>query len=108
MVETLDVHHIVPRGVGGSNRFSNLVLLCRQCHDAVHEGRKAPRVTWCSDGKMGSVEFSVYRQYCQSLQIARYDDTEKCWYVPLADMQRLIETLDGEEENSLIGLSAAS
>lgn len=56
----------------------------------------APRVKWYSNGKMDSVEFSLYRQYCQSLEIARYDDEEQCWYVPMADMERLVETLKDE------------
>lgn len=29
---SLDVHHIVPLSKGGTNRLSNLVVLCRQCH----------------------------------------------------------------------------
>lgn len=95
-VECLDVHHVVPRGRAGSHRFSNLLLLCRRCHDAAHGRCMAPRVKWTTDGEMDSLEFSLYRQYCQALEIARFDDEEECWYVPLADMRRLIESLDEE------------
>lgn len=30
---TVDVHHITPRGLGGSHEPENLVGLCRDCHD---------------------------------------------------------------------------
>lgn len=34
--ESTDIHHIVPIARGGTNRISNLVTLCRPCHDAAH------------------------------------------------------------------------
>lgn len=34
----LEVHHVVPRGRGGSNGAENLVTLCSACHRLVHEG----------------------------------------------------------------------
>jgi 5-methylcytosine-specific restriction endonuclease McrA len=34
--EELHVHHIVPLTFGGTNRYSNLALLCTKCHGAVH------------------------------------------------------------------------
>jgi hypothetical protein len=33
----LEVHHVTPRGKGGSNRAENLITLCRRCHGFVHE-----------------------------------------------------------------------
>lgn len=35
---TLEVHHIVPREVGGTHELRNLITLCHQCHNAVHYG----------------------------------------------------------------------
>ena len=32
----LDVHHIVPIGVGGSNHQDNLATLCFKCHSSIH------------------------------------------------------------------------
>ncbi|MEZ4386902.1 MAG: HNH endonuclease signature motif containing protein [Candidatus Krumholzibacteriia bacterium] len=32
----LDVHHIVPRHRGGSNRLENLITLCSRCHRFLH------------------------------------------------------------------------
>ena len=36
----LDAHHIEPKGRGGPDEVSNLVTLCRSCHEEVH---RAPR-----------------------------------------------------------------
>lgn len=33
----LEVHHVTPRGQGGSNRAENLITLCSRCHGFVHE-----------------------------------------------------------------------
>lgn len=43
----LEVHHLVPRSRGGSNRTGNLVTLCSRCHRFAHEavspeGSRAP------------------------------------------------------------------
>ena len=35
----LEVHHIVPRSLGGTNELSNLVLLCAGHHQLHHEGK---------------------------------------------------------------------
>jgi hypothetical protein len=41
----LDVHHIVPRGDGGSNRPDNLITVCGACHRMIHE-RSGAAVVW--------------------------------------------------------------
>ncbi len=38
----IDIHHIQYRSQGGSDEVSNLVCLCRRCHDWAHaNGKKA-------------------------------------------------------------------
>ena len=34
-----EFHHIVPRHMGGDNRLSNIVPLCRECHSKAHSKR---------------------------------------------------------------------
>ena len=34
----LQIHHVVPRGVGGSSSTMNLICLCWRCHNAAHGG----------------------------------------------------------------------
>jgi 5-methylcytosine-specific restriction endonuclease McrA len=52
----LEVHHVVPRARGGSNKAENLVTLCGRCHRFAHEreGGIAPaQVTRGGDGAEG-------------------------------------------------------
>ena len=37
----LEVHHVTPRGQGGSNRVGNLITLCSRCHRFAHENTRA-------------------------------------------------------------------
>lgn len=34
--EGLQIHHVIPRGVGGSSSPMNLICLCWRCHNAAH------------------------------------------------------------------------
>jgi hypothetical protein len=43
--DALEAHHIVPRKNGGRDCQTNIVLLCSDCHDAVHHDRPAPTAT---------------------------------------------------------------
>lgn len=36
--ENIEYHHIVPLRLGGTNKISNIVPLCRACHEAAHYG----------------------------------------------------------------------
>lgn len=38
----LHAHHIVPKSRGGSHSSSNLVTICKPCHNAVHYDHQAP------------------------------------------------------------------
>lgn len=88
-----ETHHIVPLGWAGSNRLSNLVLMCDICHEAAHGMRMAPRVTFHTDGEMSDHEFGLFREFWKQNDLARFDTYEKCWYVPAADMKYLVQTV---------------
>lgn len=64
--EAVDVHHLIPRGSGGSKTkdyLTNLMALCRKCHlDA--EARKMPREKLqerhlCNMADLGLVDFVI-------------------------------------------------
>lgn len=90
---TLDVHHIVPRGQGGSDRLSNLALLCRQCHDAAHGNGTAPTVQFSSTGNMDTDSFQIFLRFFSELSSARFDGEEKVWRVPKADFEDVVQTV---------------
>lgn len=37
--ENVQYHHIVPLRMGGTNKLSNIAVLCSRCHKAAHRGR---------------------------------------------------------------------
>jgi len=37
--ECIELHHVVPLKLGGTNNLSNIVVLCHRCHCAAHNGR---------------------------------------------------------------------
>ena len=37
--EGIELHHIVPLRLGGTNKLSNIAVLCHKCHMASHYGR---------------------------------------------------------------------
>lgn len=91
---TLDVHHIVPRGRRGSNRLSNLALLCRRCHEAAHGREVAPAVTFYTNGQMTTGEFDEYHLLMREFKdhrLARFDSEEECWYIPKADVEIAVD-----------------
>lgn len=88
------MHHVVPRGKGGSDRLSNLVLLCRECHDAVHDDDvMAPTVQFRSTGQMNTDSFNMFLQFFDELPSARFDADQKAWRVPKADFDEIVEEL---------------
>lgn len=95
---TLDVHHIVPRGKGGSNRLSNLALLCRQCHDAVHGDGTAPTIEFASTGQMTTDSFATFLQFFHELPSARFDSDAKVWRVPKADFEGVLDSVGRASE----------
>lgn len=89
-----DTHHVVPLAWGGSNRMSNLILLCRECHEAAHRRQMAPVVRFYSNGRMTSDEFGGWQDYWDAHDLARFDPNEKCWYIPIADVKYLTNETD--------------
>lgn len=95
---TLDVHHVVPRGRGGSDRMSNLVLLCRRCHDAAHGKGTAPTVEFESTGDMDTDSFNLFLDFFWGLETARFDGENKVWRVPRADFEKFVEEVQDSQK----------
>jgi hypothetical protein len=107
--QTFDVDHNVPRGVGGSDRMSNLSTLCRECHEAKHGDGIAPTVRLQSTGGMTDTEFVWFKQLLNEMIPVMADtfgvrlqpkfglQEDKIWYLPLGDLRRLDKQLYGTD-----------
>lgn len=73
--------------------MSNLATLCRHCHLAAHGEKMAPRVKMFSNGRMNGDEFHKYRRLWSTLDLARFDGDEGCWYIPMADVDYVIDAI---------------
>jgi hypothetical protein len=93
----LEIHHIVPVRQAGSHSLSNLVPLCGRCHEAAHGNRMAPRIKWYTNGELSSTEFQQHKRLWKQLRdqfgVPRFDSENDCVYVPLADVEVIIERM---------------
>lgn len=96
-IKRLEIHHIVPVAQAGSHRASNLVPLCPQCHEAAHGNQMGPRIKWFTNGKLSATEFQQHKLLWKRLRsqfgAPRYEPEQSCVYVPLADVDRIIEKI---------------
>ncbi|SMP14412.1 hypothetical protein SAMN06265347_1057 [Halobellus salinus] len=81
--------------------MSNLVLLCRQCHDASHEQATAPTVDFRSTGKMNTDSFGTFLQFFRELPTARFDSDEEVWRIPKADFEEEVVREVSESQESV-------
>lgn len=107
--EALEVHHIVPRSKGGSNRLSNLKTLCKECHNAVHGDEIAPTIEIASSRDMSNDEFTWFRHFLKEIIPAIASDHKvriepifieetNTWNVPVADIKLLDEQINNHDE----------
>ncbi len=73
----LQVHHIVFRSQGGSDRPSNLITLCNNCHSKVHNGVssntfKVNADSYKDSGLLNSIMKSLYKEYAVHIPTYKY------------------------------------
>lgn len=94
---SLHIHHVVPVEQAGTHRTSNLVPLCPRCHEAAHRKAMAPRIRWYTNGELSNDEFAkhkgLWKRMRDQLGVPRYDPDDDSVYVPLADADRIAETI---------------
>lgn len=65
---TMEVHHIIYRSNGGSDEETNLITLCRKCHDDIHKGKIVKNLKGKVKGtlkyatQMNSIRMSLLKQ----------------------------------------------
>lgn len=86
-VTHIEYHHIVPLSNGGTNKLSNIVPLCVECHYNAHKKTNADGIKKAKDnGTIGRKHKMTYeecepflRQYF-NLEIGKKECSEKCMY----------------------------
>ena len=64
--KVLEIHHVIRRSDGGTDRSDNLMTLCSHCHDGVHKGtvkpdfKKAPQFK--AETLMSIMRWELYRR----------------------------------------------
>ncbi len=71
----LEVHHLVFRSQGGSDDESNLLTLCKTCHDGLHAGT----ITLKSSGKKQGTLAHATQMKSMRVQLLKRLDTEETW-----------------------------
>jgi hypothetical protein len=71
----LEVHHIVFRSEQGSNEESNLLTLCKTCHDSLHGGK----ITLQQQGKKKGMLLHATQMNSIRLQLLRLLQAEETW-----------------------------
>lgn len=73
MNRSFEVHHIIPRAEGGTNDPSNTILLCKECHRAVH--KRAVKKAKYYDKILGlGEEYNEERRNIRKHRFRRIDD----------------------------------
>ena len=77
--DILQTHHITPRKDGGSNAPSNLVTLCKPCHDDLHAHNKTLNIEIDNTSYKAETFMSILRKYLVIGLREKYDNV-KCTY----------------------------
>jgi hypothetical protein len=73
--QRLEVHHIVFRSQNGSDEETNLVTLCKTCHDALHKGE----ITLKQKGKKKGELSHATQMNSIRVQLLKRVETEETW-----------------------------
>ena len=80
----LHVHHVVFRSEDGSDEESNLVTLCKTCHDKLHHGEIEYKAKGKHKGtllyatQMNSIRVQLLRIYPEAIETFGYVTSENC------------------------------
>jgi hypothetical protein len=105
-VESFHIDHNVPRGRGGSDRFTNLRTLCKRCHEAKHGDGYAPMLEFQSTGRMDNYTFHHFKHFFDEILPAmgrsigvrfdpkfKLDEKRNVWFVSLGNVRLADATL---------------
>ncbi len=73
----LEVHHIRPKSMGGTDDETNLVTLCKSCHDKVHKGKLVINDQNIRDTE--NLKYASHMNIICSQLCKRYTEAEKTY-----------------------------
>ena len=73
--QRLEVHHIIFRSHQGSDEETNLLTLCKTCHDGLHEGK----ITFKHTGKKKGTLLHATQMNSIRIQLLKRVETEETW-----------------------------
>ena len=59
----LQIHHVIKRSQGGSNRPDNLITLCMWCHNAIHGTRWPDMPDWMNREELEQAAIEYVADY---------------------------------------------
>lgn len=86
----LEVHHIIFRSQGGSDDESNLLTLCKSCHDSLHEGKISLKKNGKVKSKlkhatqMNSIRMQLMKIYNQAIETFGFITKEHRQFIGLS------------------------
>jgi hypothetical protein len=95
----LEVHHLVFRSNGGSDEESNLITLCKSCHDAVHRGE----ISLKSGKRKGQLKHATQMNSIRVQLLKRLDCEETFGYI--TKEHRHLMNLPKEHYNDAVAIA---
>jgi hypothetical protein len=96
----LEVHHLVFRSNGGSDEDSNLITLCKSCHDAVHRGEISLKK---SGKRKGQLKHATQMNSIRVQLLKRLDCEETFGYI--TKEHRQLMNLPKEHYNDAVAIA---
>lgn len=87
----LEVHHLLPRSRGGSDKLANLITLCTDCHHLAHSSEEQLLAFQKKFGKkaMGTLKYAAQMNVLRHMLQMEYPDVEITYGFITKDVRRV-------------------
>lgn len=87
----LEVHHLLPRSGGGSDKLANLITLCSDCHHLAHSSEEQLLAFQKKFGKKarGTLKYATQMNVLRSMLRKEYPDVELTYGFITKDVRRV-------------------
>lgn len=87
----LEVHHLLPRSRGGSDKLANLITLCSDCHSLAHSSEEQLLAFQKKFGKKakGTLNYATQMNILRSMLQKEYPDAELTYWFITKEIRRV-------------------